>query len=121
MRYHVQVAVILASTLAFPALAGENVRFGLRRMKGYTIVDAATVSRVLQDNQAMKKLVCLDNGAVYQIESFEMDPMVGSDVIVFAKPLPAELREKFKELPPAMLLQYKLMIDRELYDATYAP
>jgi hypothetical protein len=88
----------------------------LSKMKGYTIVDAAAVSKVVNGKSGSKVLL-LDNKTAFEVDFLFLDPLPLTDVIIFAKPLPKELREKFKNLPEQFLWQYKLLIDNEALDA----
>lgn len=90
----------------------------LRKLVGYTIVIADTVDKVLKDNNN-NKYVKLSGGAEFKVEFLFLDPLVLTDVIVFAKPVPKEVAEKFKgKVPEHMLFSYKILIDNEIYDAT---
>ena len=90
----------------------------LRKMKGFTIVDAAAVSEVYTARLG-DKIVKLDNGTAYKVQFLLLDPLTLTDVIVFAKGPSKELREKTdKKIPDSALYQFKLLIDNEAYDAT---
>ena len=90
----------------------------LRKMKGFTIIDAAAVSEVVEAKIG-DKIVKLDNGTAYKVQLLLLDPLILTDVIVFEKAPSKELREKTdKKIPDAMLYQIKLLIDNEVYDAT---
>jgi hypothetical protein len=51
----------------------------------------------------------------------KLDPLPLTDPVVFARPLPEEAREKVKDIPKALLWEYKLLINNEAYDARPAP
>ena len=87
-------------------------------MVGYTIVQASTVDDVL-DSRSLGKLVKLSSGQTFKVDFLLLDPLPLTDVIVFSKPLPKDLVDKYKgKLPERMLYSYKLLIDNEAYDAT---
>jgi hypothetical protein len=87
-------------------------------MIGYTIVMADTVDKVYESRDG-DKLIKLSNGQSFKVDSLLLDPLPLTDVIVFAKPPPKEIVEKFKgKVPERMLYSYKLLIDNEVYDAT---
>ena len=101
-----------------PVALGRDAARALRKMVGYTIVMADTVDKVFEGRDG-GKLVKLSNAQVFKVDFLLLDPLPLTDVIVFAKPLPKEMVEKFKgKLPERMLYSYKLLIDNEAYDAT---
>jgi len=110
------VFAFAVSLLCAPAFGRDAAR-DLRKMKGFTIIDAAAVKKVAKGDAAGKKTVLLDNGVAFEVDFLLLDPLPLTDVIVFAKPFPKELREKFKNLPEQLLYEYKLLIDNEAYDA----
>jgi hypothetical protein len=117
--YTARVAVCCLAILltSITALARDAAR-DLRKMKGFTIIDAATVSQIITTTLG-DKIVKLDNGTAYRVQFLLLDPLTLTDVIVFAKPPPKELREKTdKKIPDAALSQIKLLIDNEAYDAS---
>ncbi len=90
----------------------------LRRMVGYTIIMADTVDEVFESRSG-EKFVRLSNGQTFKADFLLLDPLPVTDVIVFAKPHPKEIVEKYKgKLPERMFYSYKLLIDNETYDAT---
>lgn len=110
------VITITMSIICFPAFGRDAAR-DLKRMKGFTISDAATVKEVAKGNNIVKKTLVLDNGAKFQVDLLLLDPLPLTDVIIFTKPVSKELRETFKDLPDIFLYEYKLLIDNEVYDA----
>jgi hypothetical protein len=108
--------VLMVLSLTITAEARDAAR-DLRKMVGFTIIKAATVKEVVEtrDNE---KVVVLDDGTAFKVTFLLLDPLPLTDVIVFAKPLSKELREKFKQLPEYMLFEYRLLIDNEAFDAT---
>jgi hypothetical protein len=120
-RTFAKPAVTLLSSLVLVLFAadvyGKDAARDLRRMKGFTIVDAATVSKVVSTRG--EKQVVLDNGLVFKVDSLFLDPLPFTDVIVFAKPLPKEIADRFRSrLPDSFLYEFKLLIDNEAFDAT---
>ena len=109
--------VLLLTLTTFTAVARDAAR-DLKKMKGFTIVDAAAVSEVYTARLG-DKIVKLDNGTAYKVQFLLLDPLTLTDVIVFAKGPSKELREKTdKKIPDAALYQFKLLINNEAYDAT---
>ena len=119
MRQHITRiigCVLLLTLTTFSALARDAAR-DLKKMKGFTIVDAAAVSEVYTGKLG-DKIVKLDNGTAYKVQFLLLDPLVLTDVIVFVKAPSKEFRENTdKKIPDAVLYQFKLLIDNEAYDA----
>jgi len=91
----------------------------LSRMIGYTIVASSNVDRVLEDRRDFTKIIVLSDGTSFNLdEMMFLDPLPLSDVVVFAKPIPKELREKFKDLPERHLFLWKIAVNREIYSVT---
>src|SRR5678815_4057015 len=102
-RFTVGCAVfagVLACQTAVSTSASGIVR-ELRRMNGYVVVSSDTVSRVSEEGGS--KYVRLLSGATFKIDDLILGPLVMSDVIVFAKPVSAELKRQFSSLPPEYL------------------
>ncbi len=111
------VLFALAVTLLYTPAIGRDAARDLRKMKGFTIIDAAVVKEVVKGDGVGKRKIVLDNGVAFEVDLLLLDPLPLTDVIIFAKPLPKELREKFKDLPEHLLNEYKLLFDNEAYDA----
>ena len=94
------VAVVVAAT---PAAASDASR-DLRRMIGYTIIDAASVREVAEGGT--EKVLALDNGMVFSVTGLILAPLPLTDVIVFGK-----------RLPGTSTTLVKLLVDNEAYDA----
>ena len=97
-------AILIALLFTSFAHAGNATR-ELRRMKGYTIVDAASVDGATE--KGLDTFIELDNQTAYVARSVFVPPLPLSDVIVFAKKVGADI-------------SYKLMIGNDIYDATPA-
>ncbi len=91
--------VILGSNSAM----GRDAARDLKRMIGYTIVDASWVVNTIETKDG-SKLVELGNGTTYKVELLLLDPLPITDVIVFAK-------------KTGDVILVKLLIDNEAYDA----
>jgi hypothetical protein len=97
---------------------GRDAARDLKKMVGFTIVDASWVSDVTEDRMG-DKYVELGNGSVFKVDFLLLDPLPITDVIVFAKAPSKEIIESFGDkLPEHMLYQFKLLVDNEAYDAT---
>jgi hypothetical protein len=102
--------------IAPTALARDAAR-DLRKMVGYTIIMADTIDKVFENDG--NKFIKLSGGQVFKVDFLLLDPLVLTDVIVFAKAPPKELVQKYAgKLPEQLLYSYKLLIDNEAYDAT---
>ena len=115
MSHFLLPTFLLAILISTPLSARDAAR-DLKKMKGFTIVDSAAVKKIVQEDG--KKHVVLDNKTAYRVEFLFLDPLPLTDVIIFAKPPPKELREKYKDLAAEKLYTYKVLIDNEIYDAT---
>ena len=116
---HISILVAtVALTVVPPALARDAAR-DLRKMVGYTIIDAATVKEVSDATPGTGKILVLDNGEVYKVDFMILSPMTYMDVVVFAKRYSKEqleaIRKKFPTFPE---VQIKVLVDNEVYDAT---
>ena len=95
-----------------------SVERELAKMVGFTIVASDTVEEIYEKDYNEKYLK-LHNGSVFKVEFMYLDPLVFTEVIVFAKPPSDTIRLKYQDkLPEHMLFTYKLLIDREMYDAS---
>jgi hypothetical protein len=111
------IALSLFTFVVQPAVYARDAARDLRKMVGYSIVMADTVDKIYE-GRIGDKLVKLSNGQVFKVDFLLLDPLPLTDVIVFAKPPPKEIVEKFRgKLPERMLYSYKLLIDNEAYDA----
>lgn len=101
------IAVVAALTLCLSGLSAHarDAARDLRRMVGYTIVAADTVSEVWE-NRSGDKIVKLSSGQSYRVSGLLLDPLSFTDVIVFAKKAGGSER-----------LMVRLLIDNEAYDA----
>jgi len=116
-RYKLLVFLVLIIVFANPVFARDTAR-ELKKLIGYTIVAADSVSEVVTSNYS-DKYVKLYGGRVFKVDFLLLAPLVMTDVIIFAKSLPKKLTEKYKgKLPEHMLYSYKLLIDNKVYDAT---
>jgi hypothetical protein len=111
--------VVLVLALARSSSSARDAAGDLRRMIGYTIIDAATV-REVADAKYGGKLVSLDNGDVYKVALLLLEPLPMTDVIIFAKKLTKPevdlYRKKFPNFPEIMI---RVLIDNEAYDAVF--
>lgn len=90
----------------------------LKKLVGYTIISADSVNEVVSSNYS-EKYVRLYGGWVFKVSFLLLDPLVMTDVIIFAKSWPNELTEQFNgKLPDHMMYSYKLLINNEIYDAS---
>lgn len=113
-------AIVFAATIALSASTAfaRDAARDLRRMVGYTIIMADTVDKVFENDDG-EKFIKLSGGQVFKVDFLLLDPLVLTDVIVFAKAPPKELVKKYAgKLPERLLYSYKLLIDNEAYDAT---
>jgi hypothetical protein len=120
MEHHLQktIGCLLLLTLTTCSSVARDAARDLKKMKGYTIVDAAAVSEVLSSKLG-DRIVKLDNGTAYSVRFLLLDPLPFTDVIVFAKPPSKQIKEKFGDkLPDTALYTLKLLIDNEAFDAT---
>jgi len=103
--------------ISVPVSARDAAR-DLARLVGYTIIASDSISEVLTNNYS-EKYVKLSGGSIFKVDFLLLDPLPLTDIIVFAKSLPAELVAQYKgKLPERMLYSYKLLIDNEIFDAT---
>lgn len=89
-----------------PTSEARDAARDLRRMVGYTIVAAATISSVVED--ASDKIVVLDNGQAYRVTMMLLPPLPSTDVIVFANQV---------DRRGAKAVLTNLLIDNEALDA----
>ncbi len=119
MKRTALLAVVLVGLLAFVAYsASARTSRDLSRMVGYTIIAADCVKNVTQD-EAYQKYVTLMSGTVFKVDGLYLDPLMLTDVIIFAKPYPPEVINQYRgSLPDLYMYSYKLLIDDNIYDAT---
>jgi len=116
LRGFAVVCALGGMLMPFRADARDAAR-DLRRLKSYCIADAASVAEVLTSH-AGEKYLRLDNGITFKVDFLLLDPLPLTDVIIFTKPLPKELRDQFKgRVPDAYLYSFKLLVDNEIFDA----
>ena len=113
LRTLIFFAVALSS--AIPAHAG--IESELKKMMGYTILHGGHVRDRVEKGYG-EKYIQLDNGWTFKLDCLILMPLNFSDVIVFGKSYPEEVVKKFPSLPKHLMYQYKLLIDREVCDAT---
>ena len=117
LRHAIVLVLILALSISTVAQARDAAR-DLRRMVGFTVIDAMTVREAV-DAKLGGKLLILDNGDVYRVDLLLLSPLRFTDVIVFAKRYSkdelAAIRAKVPSFPDTRI---KLLIDNEAYDAT---
>lgn len=97
---------VIVSLLGTSAFARDAAR-DLRRMIGYTILEADSVQEIIQNKNGTKVLV-LYSGSAFRVDGMLLDPLLMTDVIVFGKRAGAG----------SNVLFVKLLIDNEAYDAT---
>lgn len=105
----------LSVSTATPANAG--IERELKRMTGYTIIYGGYIQDQMEKNYG-EKYIRLDNGWLFKLDCLMLMPMNMTDVVVFGKSYPDELLKKFPNLPKHLQFQFKLLIDREVCDAT---
>jgi len=109
------VLLVAGLVTAIPSHAG--IESELRKMTGYTIIYGGYVRDRLEKNYGEKYLQ-LDNGWIFKLDCMMLMPLTMTDVIVFGKSYPDEVLKKVPNLPKHMQFQFKLLIDREVCDAT---
>lgn len=109
------VLLVAGLVTAIPSHAG--IESELRKMTGYTIIYGGYVRDRLEKNYGEKYLQ-LDNGWIFKLDCMMLMPLTMTDVIVFGKSYPDEVLKKVPNLPKHMHFQFKLLIDREVCDAT---
>ena len=110
------VASVISLSL-LPVSANAGVEHDLRKMVGYTIVYVGSIRDSVERNYC-EKLIQLDNGWVLKLDCMMLMPLNFTDVVVFGKRFPDELLKKFSSLPPQRQFHFKLLIDREICDAS---
>jgi len=106
---------IVGLAAAIPAHAGIESELG--KMTGYTIIYGGHVRDSLEKNYGDKYLQ-LDNGWIFKLNCLMLMPLNMTDVIVFGKSYSDEVLKKVPNLPKHLQFQFKLLIDREVCDAT---
>ena len=109
------VFLAVAFSNAIPAHAG--IESELKKMTGYTILHGGHVRDRLEKGYG-EKYIQLENGWTFKLDCLILMPLKFTDVIVFGKSPPDEVVKKFPSLPKHLMNQYKLLIDREVCDAT---
>lgn len=116
MKRPLSFAFALLLFASAPSGFARDVARDLRKMTGFTIILADTVEKVITHDG--NKYIKLSGGRVFQVEFLLLDPLVLTDVIVFAKPASKTLLEKYRgKVPDHMLYSYRLLVDNELFDA----
>lgn len=115
LRVCIFATIIVASL--FPLASGAGTERELRKMIGYTIVYAGSIRDSAERNYS-EKLIQLDNGWLFKLDCMMLMPLNFTDVIVFGKRYPDELLKKFPNLPSQLQYQFKLLIDRDVCDAS---
>lgn len=107
-------AWLLAFALAEASLARDAAR-DLRRMIGFTVVSAASVSEVRSSGLDM--ILKLDDGMVLKTSNLLLEPLPLTEVILFAKPPSKAILDKVGgKLSKEQLYEFKVLIDNEAYD-----
>lgn len=124
-KFTISAFLLIIFTLIASRSSGHEAKTALglerrlQRMIGFTIVAATTVDRVLEDKRDRKKILILSDGTAFTSDDpLWLDPLPLSDVIVFAKAFPKDLREKFKELPEKHLFYWRIAVDGDVYEVT---
>jgi hypothetical protein len=108
--------LLLGGTERITAKSSGQIVRELRRMTGYTIVDVLSLREIREGRTG--KLAVLSDGQVFDLGSSLTLALPFSDVIVFAKPVSAEIRSRYPGLPSRSYYSYRLLIDDEMIDAT---
>jgi len=98
---------VVITILGNGAVFGRDAARDLKRMIGYTIIDASWVNKTFETEDGVK-IVELANGTLFKVDLLILAPLPLTDVIVFAK--------KFGDV-----MAFKLLIDNEVYDAFLIP
>ena len=106
---------VLSLSLSIPVHAG--VESELRKMTSYTIVYSGYIRERIEKNYS-EKYIQLDNGWIFKLDCMMLMPLNMTDIIVFGKSLPNEVLKQVPNLPKHLQYQFKLLIDREVCDAT---
>ena len=81
----VRLAALVAVAVCMVSQAqGRDAARDLKKMIGFTIIDASWVTDVIDDDIGEKR-VKLGNGSVFKVDFLLLNPLPLSDVIVFAK------------------------------------
>jgi hypothetical protein len=99
----------------FPAHA--SVERELKKMTGYTIIHGGYIKDRIEKNYTEKYLQ-LDNGWLFKLNCLMLMPLNMTDVIVFGKSYPEEVLKAVPNLPKHLQYEFKLLIGREVCDAT---
>ena len=108
---------LIASLLLTTAIAHAGVERDLRQMVGFTVMYAGIIQEVGERSYG-EKIVRLDNGLVFKLDCLMMMPINMTNVVVFGKNYPPDVIARVPNLPAHLQLQVKLLIDREMCDAT---
>ncbi|OZA26987.1 MAG: hypothetical protein B7X93_09880 [Hydrogenophilales bacterium 17-61-9] len=114
-RFYYLAASVALSLFSLSASAGSERE--LRKMVGYTIVYVGSIRDSVERNYS-EKMIQLDNGWGFKLDCMMLMPLNFTDVVVFGKRYPDELLKKFPNLPAQRQFQFKLLIDREVCDAS---
>lgn len=106
------IAGLLAAIVAYAGIESK-----LKNMTGYTIIYGGYVRDRFEKNYGEKYLQ-LDNEWVFKLDCLMFLPLDMTGVIVFGKSYPDEVLKKVPKLPKHLEFQFKLLIDREICDAT---
>jgi hypothetical protein len=99
------ITLVLIMTLFFMNARARDAARDLKRMIGYTIIDASEVKKVVADDYS-SKILLLNNGINFKVSLLILPPLPLTDVIIFAK-----------KSQSADFVLIKLLIDNEVYDA----
>jgi hypothetical protein len=97
--------------------ATAGVERELKRMIGFTIVHAGYITDTAEKNYS-EKFIKIDNGVVFKLDCMILMPLNMTEVIVFGKKIPEDVLKKYPNLPSSLTTQYKILIDRDVCDAT---
>lgn len=114
---HLRALAFLVIGISCSIQAHAGVESELKKMTGYTIIYGGYVKDRIEKNYTEKYLQ-LDNGWVFKLNCMMFMPMNMTDVVVFGKSYPDEVLKRVPNLPKHLQFEFKLLIDREICDAT---
>lgn len=111
------IGVLLLFSFGLISPASAGMASELKRMNGFTILYAGHITDTVEKDYD-EKMLQLDNGWVFKLDCLMLMPMDYTDVIVFGKRYPESLTKQYPNIPKHLLYQFKLLIDREVCDAS---